>query len=123
MSKILLVEDDEANYDMLSRRLRRRGYEVSIAMDGVKGVAMAQSWHPDLILMDMNLPEMDGWAATRIIRNLDEHPVRDVPIIALTAHAIKGDREKCLEAGCNDYASKPVEFPQLLEKIQHYLGE
>ena len=120
MTKILLVEDDEANYDMLSRRLIRRGYEVVMAHDGVNGVKMAQSARPDLILMDMNLPEMDGWTATRTIRQIPE--IKDVPIIALTAHAITGDRERCIEAGCNDYDSKPVEFPRLLSRIEKFVG-
>jgi two-component system, cell cycle response regulator DivK len=120
MPKILLVEDDEANYDMLSRRLTRRGYEVILAHDGVSGVKMAESAKPDLILMDMNLPEMDGWTATRTIRQIPE--IKDVPIIALTAHAITGDRERCIEAGCNDYDSKPVDFPRLLSRIEKYVG-
>jgi two-component system, cell cycle response regulator DivK len=120
MTKILLVEDDEANYDMLSRRLIRRGYEVVMAHDGVSGVKMAQSTKPDLILMDMNLPEMDGWTATRTIRQIPE--IKDVPIIALTAHAITGDRERCIEAGCNDYDSKPVDFPRLLTRIEKFVG-
>lgn len=120
MTKILLVEDDEANYDMLSRRLIRRGYEVVMAHDGVNGVKMAQSAKPDLILMDMNLPEMDGWTATRTIRQIPE--IKDVPIIALTAHAISGDRERCIEAGCNDYDSKPVDFPRLLSRIEKLVG-
>jgi CheY-like chemotaxis protein len=120
MTKILLVEDDEANYDMLSRRLIRRGYEVILAHDGVSGVKMAETAKPDLILMDMNLPEMDGWTATRTIRQIPE--IQDVPIIALTAHAITGDRERCIEAGCNDYDSKPVDFPRLLSRIEKFVG-
>lgn len=121
MAKILLVEDNEMNLDMLSRRLDRRGYEVVIAMDGAKGVEMARTTQPDLILMDMSLPIMDGWQATRILKS-DEN-TKSIPIIALTAHAIAGDREKCLAAGCDEYESKPVKFPQLLEKIESFVGE
>ena len=115
MTKILLVEDDEANYDMLSRRLIRRGYEVVMAHDGLSGVKMAQTANPDLILMDMNLPEMDGWTATRTIRQIPE--IQNVPIIALTAHAITGDRERCLEAGMNDYLTKPIQAPEIIRII------
>ena len=121
MSKILLVEDDEMNRDMLSRRLERRGYKVAIALDGEQAVAMAGSEDPDLILMDMSLPVLDGWEATRQIRAASE--TRAVPIIALTAHAMQGDREKAIEAGCDDYDTKPVEFQRLLEKIQTILGK
>lgn len=102
------------------RRLERRGHKILVAMDGAKGVEMALQQKPDLILMDMSLPIMDGWEATRQIRRAGEG--KDVPIIALTAHAIAGDRERCLEAGCNDYESKPVKFPTLLAKIDSYLG-
>jgi CheY-like chemotaxis protein len=116
----LLVEDNEMNLDMLMRRLERRGHKILVAMDGAKGVEMALQQKPDLILMDMSLPIMDGWEATRQIRRAGEG--KDVPIIALTAHAIAGDRERCLEAGCNDYESKPVKFPTLLAKIDSYLG-
>jgi len=121
MARILLVEDNEDNWDMLSRRLQRRGYEVALATDGGQAVTMAQSDRPDLILMDMNLPVLDGWSATRAIRaqGSDGH----VPIIALTAHALAGDREKALEAGCDDYHTKPVEFPKLLGQIETLLGE
>jgi len=121
MARILLVEDNEDNWDMLSRRLQRRGYEVALATDGGQAVMMAQSDHPDLILMDMNLPVLDGWSATRAIRAQggDAH----VPIIALTAHALAGDREKALDAGCDDYHTKPVEFPKLLGQIETLLGE
>jgi CheY-like chemotaxis protein len=121
MVKILLVEDNEMNRDMLSRRLERRGYQVFIAMDGAQGVTMAQAETPDLILMDMSLPILDGWEASR---QLKANPVtKSIPIIALTAHAMAGDREKALEAGCNDYDTKPIEFPRLLQKIQEILGQ
>lgn len=121
MPKILLVEDDEMNRDMLSRRLERRGYKVVIALDGEQAVVMTRSEAPDLILMDMSLPVLDGWEATRRIRAASE--TRGVPIIALTAHAMQGDREKAIEAGCDDYDTKPVEFQRLLEKIQTILGK
>jgi CheY-like chemotaxis protein len=119
MSKILLVEDNEMNSDMLSRRLQRKGHEVLIAMDGAQGVELAQSENPDLILMDMSLPVLDGWEATQQLKALPE--TRDIPIIALTAHAMAGDREKCLEVGCDDYETKPVDFSRLLAKIQALL--
>ena len=121
MAKILIVEDNEMNLDMLSRRLERRGYEVVIATDGATGVNMAKSEQPNLILMDMSLPVMDGWEATRQIKADDS--VKAIPVIALTAHAIAGDREKALAAGCDEYESKPVKFPRLLAKIQEFLGE
>jgi two-component system cell cycle response regulator DivK len=120
MVKILLVEDNEMNRDMLSRRLERRGYEVVIAVDGQQGVDLAQSSVPDLILMDMSLPVIDGWEATRQLKSMDR--MKGVPIIALTAHAMSGDREKALEAGCNDYDTKPIELPRLLGKIEALLG-
>ena len=120
MAKILLVEDNEMNRDMLSRRLERRGYEVVIAVDGQQGVDLAQSALPDLILMDMSLPVIDGWEATRQLKSMDR--MKAVPIIALTAHAMSGDREKALEAGCNDYDTKPIELPRLLGKIEALLG-
>jgi CheY-like chemotaxis protein len=120
LAKILLVEDNEMNLDMLSRRLERRGHQILIAMDGAKGVQLAQQEKPDLILMDMSLPIMDGWEATRRIKAAAD--TRHIPIIALTAHAIAGDREKCLEAGANEYESKPVKFPSLLAKIDALLG-
>ncbi len=123
MARILLVEDNEDNWDMLSRRLQRRGYEVALATDGGQAVTMAQSDHPDLILMDMNLPVLDGWSATRAIRAQAQGGDAHVPIIALTAHALAGDREKALEAGCDDYHTKPVEFPKLLGQIETLLGE
>ena len=121
MSKILLVEDNETNRDMLSRRLERRGYQVIIALDGEQAVVMARSETPDLILMDMSLPVLDGWEATRQLRAASE--TRTVPIIALTAHAMQGDREKAIEAGCDDYDTKPVEFQRLLAKIEAILGK
>ena len=121
MTKILLVEDNEMNRDMLSRRLLRKGYQVIIATDGSQGVAMARSEAPDLILMDMSLPVLDGWEATRRIKAASE--TRSIPIIALTAHAMAGDREKAIEAGCNDYDTKPIDFPRLLEKIQALLTD
>ena len=120
MAKILLVEDNEMNRDMLSRRLERRGYEVVIAVDGQQGVDLAQSTQPDLILMDMSLPVIDGWEATRQLKGMET--VKATPIIALTAHAMSGDREKALEAGCDDYDTKPIELPRLLGKIEALLG-
>ncbi len=119
MSKILLVEDNEMNSDMLSRRLQRKGHEVLVAMDGAQGVELAQSENPDLILMDMSLPVLDGWEATQQIKASPE--TSGIPIIALTAHAMAGDREKCLEVGCDDYETKPVDFSRLLGKIQTLL--
>jgi two-component system, cell cycle response regulator DivK len=121
MAKILLVEDNEMNRDMLSRRLERRGYEVVIAVDGREGVDLARSKSPDLILMDMSLPIIDGWEATRQLKAAPE--MKDVPIIALTAHAMSGDREKALEAGCDDYDTKPIELPRLLAKIEALLNK
>ena len=115
MAKILLVEDNEMNRDMLSRRLVRNGHDVSIAIDGQQGVDMALSERPDIILMDMSLPVIDGWEATRRIKANDA--TRRVPVIALTAHAMAGDREKAMEVGCDDYDTKPVEMARLLEKI------
>ena len=119
MSKILLVEDNDMNRDMLSRRLQRRDYEVVMALDGQEGIAMAKSEHPDLILMDISLPVIDGWEAARSIKASPE--TQNIPIIALTAHAMPGDREKCLDAGCDDYDTKPVNFQRLLEKMQALL--
>jgi two-component system, cell cycle response regulator DivK len=115
MTRILLVEDNEMNRDMLSRRLLRNGYEVVIAIDGQQGVDMATSERPDLILMDMSLPVIDGWEATRRIKADDT--TKKIPVIALTAHAMAGDREKAMEMGCDDYDTKPVELPRLLGKI------
>jgi CheY-like chemotaxis protein len=120
MPIILLVEDNEMNRDMLSRRLQRRGYDVLLAMDGEEGIAIAQAKLPDLILMDMSLPILDGWAATRALKAQPD--TQPIPIIALTAHAMAGDREKCIEAGCDDYDTKPVEFSRLLDKIQTLLN-
>lgn len=119
MAKILLVEDNEMNRDMLSRRLARKGYEVSIAVDGKQGVEMARADAPDLILMDMSLPVLDGWEATRQLKGADA--TRSIPVIALTAHAMSGDRERALEAGCDDYDTKPIELVRLLEKIESML--
>jgi len=121
MPKILLVEDNEMNRDMLSRRLERKGYQVVIAFDGGQGLAMAQTEMPNLILMDMSLPVMDGWEATRQLKAAAD--TKHIPIIALTAHAMAGDREKALEAGCNDYDTKPIEFPRLLAKIEALLNQ
>ncbi len=121
MAKILLVEDNELNRDMLSRRLIRNGHTVVVAVDGEQGVAMAISEAPDIVLMDMSLPVLDGWAATRKLRA--DPATRAIPVIALTAHAMAGDREKALDAGCNDYDTKPVELPRLLGKIAALLGE
>ncbi len=120
MAKILLVEDNEMNRDMLSRRLERRGYELVIAVDGQQGVDLAKSSNPDLILMDMSLPVIDGWEATRQLKSAPEY--KHIPIIALTAHAMSGDREKALEAGCDDYDTKPIELPRLLGKIEALLA-
>ena len=119
MSKILLVEDNEMNRDMLSRRLMRKGYEITIAVDGEQGVEMATAQKPDLILMDMSLPKIDGWEATRRIKT--SHATKAIPVIALTAHAMAEDRDKALEAGCDDFDTKPVELPRLLGKIQSFL--
>ena len=120
MAKILLVEDNEMNHDMLSRRLVRCGFQVVIAVDGAQGVALALAESPDLILMDMSLPVMDGWEATHRLKKTPE--TRAIPIIALTAHAMAGDREKALAAGCDDYDTKPIEFHRLFGKIQILLG-
>jgi two-component system cell cycle response regulator DivK len=119
MAKILVVEDNEMNRDMLSRRLMRKGYEVIIALDGEEGVTRAQSEAPDLILMDMSLPVLDGWEATRRLKAGPE--TQAIPVIALTAHAMAGDREQALAAGCDDYDSKPIEFQRLLGKIEAFL--
>lgn len=119
MHKILLVEDNELNRDMLARRLQRKGYTIVIALDGVQGLAMARSELPDLILMDMSLPMLDGWEATRALRADPE--LTGIPVIALTAHAMAGDYERCMAAGCDDYDTKPVEFVRLLSKIERLL--
>ncbi len=119
MPRILIVEDNEDNSDALSRRLKRRGFDVVIATDGTQGVAMARTEKPDLILMDMNLPELDGWEATRQVKAAEE--TRAIPVIALTAHALSGDRERALAAGCADYHTKPVELERLLGQIEAIL--
>ena len=115
MPKILIVEDNEMNRDMLSRRLERRGFTVVMAVDGAEGVAMSKTEHPDLILMDMSLPIMNGWEATRAVRA--DAATEAIPVIALTAHSMPGDREKAMEAGCDDYDTKPVDLPRLLAKM------
>ncbi len=119
MPKILLVEDNEMNRDMLSRRLERKGYQIVIAVDGGEGLELARSQTPDLILMDMILPVVDGWEATRRLKAAPE--TQAIPVIALTAHAMRGDQEKALEAGCDDYDTKPVDLPRLLGKIEALL--
>ena len=121
MNKILLVEDNELNRDMLSRRLQKRGYEVVMAVDGETGVSMAQSEAPGLILMDMSLPGIDGWEATRRIKA--QAATRHIPIVALTAHALPGERDKALVAGCDDFDTKPIDLPRLLQKIETLLGQ
>jgi len=120
MRRILLVEDNEMNRDMLSRRLQRRGYEVIIALDGQQGVQMAQSRSPDVVLMDMSLPVMDGWEATRTLKSSPE--TRNIPVIALTAHAMSTDRERAMEAGCDDYDTKPIELTRLIAKIESLIA-
>ena len=120
MARILLVEDNEMNRDMLSRRLLRKGHEIAMAVDGAQGVEMATAQLPDIILMDMSLPVIDGWEATRRLKADDK--TRSIPIIALTAHAMAGDQEKALDAGCDDYDTKPVELPRLLGKIEALLA-
>ena len=120
MSRILLVEDNEMNRDMLARRLSRRGFEVLLAVDGREGVDLAAAEQPDLVLLDLSLPVLDGWSAARELKAQDR--TRGMPIIALTAHAMAGDREKALEAGCDDYDTKPVELERLLSKIKALLG-
>ena len=119
MARILLVEDQEMNRDMLSRRLKKRGYDVSIAVDGAEGVEKARSEAPDLILMDMSLPVMDGWEATRTLKA--DEATRSIPVVALTAHAMSTDREKALAAGCDAYETKPVELPRLIETMEKLL--
>jgi two-component system, cell cycle response regulator DivK len=120
MAKILLIEDNEANRDALSRHLKRRGFEVVMAVDGQQGVAMARSEAPALILMDMSLPVLDGWEATRQLKA--DPQTGSIPVISLTAHAMAGDRAKALAAGCDDYDTKPIEFPRLVAKIQALLA-
>jgi len=118
--KVLLVEDNEMNRDMLSRRLKKRGFDVVMAIDGQQGVDLANAEAPDIILLDMSLPVMDGWTAARQLKS--DASTKDLPIIALTAHAMSGDREKAMEAGCDDYDTKPVDFKRLLEKINALVG-
>jgi len=120
VAKILLVEDNEMNQDMLTRRLERRGYQVVLAADGEQGIAMASSERPDLILMDMSLPVVDGWDATRRIKS--DPTTSSIPVIALTAHAMSGDRERAMQAGCDDYDTKPIELPRLLGKVEALLA-
>ena len=119
MAHVLIVEDNEMNRDMLSRRLKRKGFDISIAVDGQEGVDKAREIQPDIILMDMSLPKIDGWQATRLVKSNPD--TKQIPVVALTAHAMPEDREKALEAGCDDYDTKPVELPRLLEKIQALL--
>jgi CheY-like chemotaxis protein len=119
VARILLVEDNEMNRDMLSRRLIRSGYEVVMAVQGEEGVALARTATPDLVLMDMSLPVLDGWEATRRLKG--DPATREIPVIALTAHAMSGDREKAREAGCDDFDTKPVEYMRLLSKIEGLL--
>jgi CheY-like chemotaxis protein len=121
ISKILLVEDNELNRDMLSRRLTKRGYEVSIAMDGVEGVAMTRDTLPNLVIMDMSLPLKDGWEATADLKS--DPTTRLIPIIGLSAHAMSGDRDKAMAAGCDDYDTKPIDLPRLLGKIEALLPQ
>jgi two-component system, cell cycle response regulator DivK len=120
MAIVLIVEDNEVNRDMLSRRLIRRGYEVKVAIDGQQGIDMAKTDNPDLILMDMSLPVLDGWEATRRLKAATD--TSQIPIIALTAHALMSDREQAFEVGCDDYETKPIDFPRLLEKMAKILG-
>ena len=121
MSRLLLVEDNEESRDGLARHLRRKGYEILLAVDGQQGIEVARSQAPDLILIDMSLPVLDGWEATRQLK--DDAATRGIPVIALTAHAMAGDREKALEAGCDDYDTKPVELSRLLHKMEALLGK
>ena len=120
MTKILLIEDNDMNRDMLERRLQRKGYDIIFAVDGEKGIDMAVSESPDLILMDMSLPGIDGWEATRRIKAAPA--TADIPVIALTAHAMANDREKALAAGCDEYETKPVELDRLMDKMQQLLS-
>ncbi|HLY19965.1 MAG TPA: response regulator [Bryobacteraceae bacterium] len=121
MCRILLIEDNELNRDMLTKRLRRRGYQVELAADGRQGVELARRERPDLVLMDLSLPEIDGWQAARILKS--DAATRGIPVVALTAHAMLGDMEKALEAGCDDYATKPVDLPLLLGIIERLTGQ
>ena len=120
MARILLVEDNELNQDMLSRRLTKRGHEVSIAVDGAQGLEMARADAPDLVLMDMSLPVMSGWEATIALKGDDR--TKAIPVLALTAHSMSGDRERAIAAGCDDFDTKPIDLPRLLEKINLLLG-
>jgi CheY-like chemotaxis protein len=120
VKKILLVEDNEMNRDMLTRRLERKGYSIVVALDGQEGLSLAESERPDLILMDMSLPVVDGWEATRRLKAADS--TSRIPVIALTAHAFSDDRDKALAAGCDDFDTKPIELPRLLEKMERLLG-
>ena len=120
MTRVLLVEDNEMNRDMLSRRLQRRGFDVVVAVDGQEGLDLARTGTPDLILLDMSLPVLDGWTVARALR--EEPATADIPVIALTAHALAGDREKALAAGCDDYDTKPIELARLLDKMETLLG-
>ena len=120
MCRILLVEDNELNRDMLTKRLRHRGYEVTPALNGRQGIEMTRSQRPDIVLMDLSLPEIDGWQAARTLKS--DPGTRGIPVVALTAHAMLGDREKALEAGCDDYATKPVDLPLLLAMIERLTG-
>jgi len=115
MAKILIAEDNELNRDMMARRLSRRGFEIILATDGLECLALARSEHPDLVMMDMSLPLLDGFEAARQLKATPE--TQDIPILALTAHAMAGDRQKCLDAGCDEYETKPTDFPRLLDKI------
>ncbi|MEP5515799.1 MAG: response regulator [Bauldia litoralis] len=121
MAKILLVEDNEMNRDMLSRRLARQGHEVLIAVDGAEGVAKVAAERPEIVLMDMSLPVLDGWEATRRLKA--DAATASIPVIALTAHALASDREQALAAGCDDYDTKPTDLPRLVEKIERLLGQ
>jgi CheY-like chemotaxis protein len=120
MAKILLVEDHQEIWDFLSRRLKRRGYDVVVAQDGQEGLDKTRSESPDLLLLDMNLPVMDGWTVARTLK--EDERTKDIPIIALTAHAMAGDREKAIAAGCNDYHAKPIDFSQLLNQVEAALA-
>jgi two-component system, cell cycle response regulator DivK len=121
MPKILIVEDNELSRDMLSRRLRRKGYEVLVATDGQEGIAMAQRELPDLVLMDLSLPDLDGWEATRRLKT--DVKTANIPVIALTAHAMSGDREKALDAGCDEYDTKPIDLRRLLSKMVRFVED
>ena len=121
MPKVLIVEDNELSRDMLSRRLRRKGYEVLVAVDGSEGVAMVKQEKPDIVLMDLSLPDMDGWYATRVLK--EDEATANIPVIALTAHAMSGDREKALEAGCDDYDTKPIDLRRLLSKMSRFVPD